>query len=174
MFAGRPLGNLIATLPHPLQESFRVSFYSCECNLQGEPMSLRLLGSLLLLTVFAAFRLPMASAGRQEGEPPSNEALWEYNVVRFDPSRCANEEVFTATLNTMGLKGWELVSYERLTPVFPNAEGNILMRPAATGAGRDVTPQLADSFQGTITMRVARPEIPYCRVLFKRPKPVKS
>jgi hypothetical protein len=133
-------------------------------------MSLRIFGSLLLLMLFAALRPPTTSAGRQEAEKPSSEGLWEYNVVRFDPSRCANEEVFTATLNTMGLKGWELVSYERLTPVFPNAEGNILMRPAATGAGRDVTPQLADSFQGTITMRMARAEIPYCRVLFKRPK----
>ena len=137
-------------------------------------MSLRILGSLLLLALFAAFRSPITSAGRQEAEAPFDGRNWEYNVVRFDPSRCGNEELFTSTLNAMGLKGWELVSYERLTPVFPNAEGNILMRPAATGAGRDVTPQLADSFQGTITMRLARPEIPYCRVLFKRPKPVKS
>jgi hypothetical protein len=136
-------------------------------------MSLRILGSLLLLTLFAAFKTPITTAGRQETETQSTDSLWEYNVVRFDPSRCANEEVFTATLNTMGLKGWELVSYERLTPVFPNAEGNILMRPAATGAGRDVTPQLADSFQGTITMRMAQSDRPYCRVLFKRPMPVK-
>ena len=138
-------------------------------------MSLRILGCLLLLTLFTAFKTPITSAGRQETETQASEGLWEYNVVRLDPSRCTNEEVFTATLNTMGLKGWELVSYERLTPVFPNAEGNILMRPAATGAGRDVTPQLADSFQGTITMRMAQSpaDRTYCRVLFKRPKPVK-
>ena len=136
-------------------------------------MSLRILGSLLFLTLFAALKTPLTSAGRQETETQSSEALWEYNVVRFDPSRCGSEEVFTATLNAMGLKGWELVSYERLTPVFPNAEGNILMRPAATGAGRDVTPQLADSFQGTITMRMAQSDRTYCRVLFKRPMPAK-
>ena len=138
-------------------------------------MSLRILGCLLLLTLFTAFKTPITSAGRQETETQSSESMWEYNVVRFDPSRCTNEEVFTATLNAMGLKGWEVVSYERLTPMFPNAEGNILMRPAATGAGRDVTPQLADSFQGTITMRMAQSpaDRTYCRVLFKRPKPVK-
>jgi len=137
-------------------------------------MSLRIVGSLLLLTLIAALRLPITSAGGQESEGHSNSAMWEYNVVRLDPGRCTSEEVLTSTLNAMGLKGWELVSYERLTPVFPNADGTILMRPAATGAGRDVSPQLADSFQGTIKMTMARPETAYCRILFKRPMSAKQ
>jgi len=137
-------------------------------------MSLRIVGSLLLLTLIAALRLPITSAGGQESEGHSNNAMWEYNVVRLDPGRCTSEEVLTSTLNAMGLKGWELVSYERLTPVFPNADGTILMRPAATGAGRDVSPQLADSFQGTIKMTMARPETAYCRILFKRPMSAKQ
>ena len=136
-------------------------------------MSLRIVSSLLLLTLFAALRLPITSARGQEPEGRSNNAMWEYNVVRLDPSRCTSEEVLTSTLNQMGLKGWELVNYERLTPVFPNADGTILMRPAATGAGRDVSPQLADSFQGNINMRMGQPERPVCRLLFKRPRQVK-
>jgi hypothetical protein len=132
------------------------------------------MGSLLLLTLIAALRLPITSAGGQEPEGRSNNAMWEYNVVRLDPGRCTSEEVLTSTLNAMGLKGWELVSYERLIPVFPNADGTILMRPAATGAGRDVSPQLADSFQGTIKMTMARPETAYCRILFKRPMSAKQ
>jgi hypothetical protein len=179
-YAGQPSHHIVATLPQPLQENFRVSFFGCECNLQGEPMSLRILGSLLLLTLFAALRLPITSAGSQDAETPHNGPKegpwngpkWEYNAVRLGPPNCTNEALLNSTLNAWGLKGWELVTYEPLTPPFTNADGNILMRPAATGAGREVSPQLADSFQGTINMKMAQSDRSYCRVLFKRLKPI--
>jgi hypothetical protein len=135
-------------------------------------MSLRILGSLLLLTVFTAFRMPVGSVSGQEPQtpPPYNGPKWEYNVVRLGPSNCTSEGSLNGILNELGLRGWELVSYEPLSPPFTNADGTILIRPAATGAGRDVQPQLADSFQGNINMRMGQPDRPLCRVLFKRPK----
>ena len=136
-------------------------------------MSLRILCSLLLLAVFAAFRLPLTVARGQETEEQWSGPKWEYNAVRLDPSHCTNEVLLNATLNGWGIRGWELVSYEPLTPSFTNADGTILIRPAATGAGRDVSPQLADSFQGNINMRMGQPERPVCRLLFKRPRQVK-
>ena len=44
------------------------------------------------------------------------------------------------SLNATGEQGWELVSYERLSNLFPkDAEGTLLIRPAATGPGREHT-----------------------------------
>jgi hypothetical protein len=68
-----------------------------------------------------------------------------------------------------GQQGWELVNYERLSLSFPrDAEGTLLIKPAATGPGKLNNPQTVDSFQGTMTMKMAQGQPPECRLLFKR------
>ena len=65
-----------------------------------------------------------------------------------------------------------MVSYERLSNLFPkDAEGTLLIRPAATGLGKEHTPQTADSFQGTMTLKMAQAQPGACRFLFKRIAP---
>jgi len=76
------------------------------------------------------------------------------------------------SLNAAGDEGWELVSYERLSNMFPkDAEGTLLIRPAASGPGREHSPQTADSFQGTMAMKMAPMQPGACRFLFKRLTP---
>lgn len=132
-------------------------------------MSLRILGCLLLIVVVLALRTPLTTATGQATQT-ATDAVWEYRVVTLDPYRCSSEEAMTATLNANGRQGWELVGYQAAPVQFPkDVEGNILMRPAATGAGKDVTPQVADSFQGTINLRMPQQVVAgACRLVFKR------
>jgi hypothetical protein len=132
-------------------------------------MPLRMLGCALLLMVFVAVRPSMTSQTEQDQEERATEPRWEYKVVRVDQYRCASEQALVAALNTIGQKGWELVRYERLLPFFPkDADGTLLIRPAATGVGKLNNPQTADSFQGTMTLKMGTVQQPECRVLFKR------
>jgi hypothetical protein len=134
-------------------------------------MSLRLLGSALLLVAFAAFRFPAASSAGQPALDPTTWSKWEYKVLRMEPNQCVADEFVTRSLNTAGEDGWDLVNYERLEFAFPkDAQGTLLIRPAATGPGKDSTPQTADSFQGNINMRMTPSQPGACRFLFKRPR----
>src|SRR2546421_7482059 len=82
---------------------------------------------------------------------------WEYKVSRFDSGLCSSESELAVNLNVLGQDGWELVSYERFPAPFPrDAEGTLLIKPAATGPGAQTQPQTADSFTGNITMRMAQ------------------
>lgn len=132
-------------------------------------MSLRVLGCLVLILIVIALRPPLSPAAGQ-GAQVASEPVWEYRVVPLDTYRCTSEEAMTATLNTNGRQGWELVGYEAAPLVFPkDVEGSILMRPAATGAGKNVTPQLADSFQGSINLKMPQQtQAGACRLVFKR------
>jgi len=129
-------------------------------------MSLRLLGCALLLVVLAAFKLP----GRSTGQEPSssNQAIkWEYRELKFEGYQCAADN--TGSLNKLGHEGWELVSYAPLSVAFPKeAEGTLLIKPAATGPGREHTPQTADSFAGTMTMKMSQSHVDGCQMIFKR------
>lgn len=131
-------------------------------------MSLRLLVGSLVLSAFALIRGFMPAPTEQAIDKPLAHPKWEYKALKLEASQCAYENQITATLNTAGEDGWELVGYERMV-AFPNeANGTLLIRPAATGSGRDHTPQTADSFQGTMTMKVAPAQPGMCRLVLKR------
>jgi hypothetical protein len=129
-------------------------------------MSLRLLGCALLLVVLAAFKLPVRSTGQEPVN--SNQAIkWEYRVLKFEGYQCVADNA--ASLNRAGHEGWELVSYAPISVAFPKeAEGTLLIRPAATGPGKEHTPQTADSFTGTMTMKMAQSHLEGCQMIFKR------
>ena len=132
-------------------------------------MSLRLLSCSLLLITLAVFRHPLVSQGAQPPRNPPIESSWEYKVVRLDANQCALESELAASLNWHGQQGWELVNYDRSPFSFPrDAEGALLLKPAATDHGALTTPQTADSFQGTITLKMAPAQAGACRLLFKR------
>jgi len=136
-------------------------------------MSLRLLAASLLLGSRALFRgfMPSSiSAQLPQGQPVGPK--WEYKALKLDATQCSVEGLVANSLNAAGDDGWELVSYERLSNLFPkDAEGTLLIRPAATGPGREHSPQTADSFQGTMTMKMAPMQPGACRFLFKRVAP---
>ncbi len=133
-------------------------------------MSLRLLAGSLLLGSFALIRGLMPFQSSQATERPTLGPKWEYKALKLDPRECSVEALVGNSLNAAGEEGWELVSYERLSNLFPkDAEGTLLIRPAASGPGREHTPQTADSFQGTMTMKMAPMQPGACRFLFKRP-----
>jgi len=113
----------------------------------------------------------MPASAAQPSEKPPARPKWEYKALRLESSQCVNENQIATALNTAGQDGWELVGYERLAG-FPNeANGTLLIRPAATGQGRDHSPQTADSFQGTMTMKMlpAQPGRPGCTVVVEVP-----
>ena len=131
-------------------------------------MSLRLLSFSLVLVALAVFTHPLVSQNSQGTQNAAYPPKWEYKVVRIDSGLCSAESELTTPLNVIGQEGWELVSYERYPALFPrDADGTLLIRPAATGHGAETTPQTADSFQGTITMRMAQTQPGSCRFLFK-------
>ncbi len=131
-------------------------------------MSLRILGCLLVLATVAITKFPRTQeTGQTEGT--TTEPRWEYQVLTLDFERCAAEGAVSASLNAHGKQGWELVSYEQAPAPFPTeAQGAILFRPAATGPGKEVSPQLADSFQGTIDFKMPQAQPGACRLVFKR------
>ncbi len=131
-------------------------------------MLLRLLVASLVLSSFALIRGLMPAPAAQPAEKPPARPKWEYKALRLESSQCLYENQIATALNTAGQDGWELVGYERLTG-FPNeANGTLLIRPAATGQGRDHSPQTADSFQGTMTMKMVPAQPGACRLLLKR------
>jgi hypothetical protein len=132
-------------------------------------MSLRLLSCSLLLVALAVFIRPVASQSGQGTQKPTAEPKWEYKVIRVDANECSSENELAISMNLIGQQGWELVSYERFSAPFPrDAEGTLLLQPAATGPGAAVAPQTADSFLGTITMKMAQTQGGSCRLMFKR------
>jgi hypothetical protein len=128
-------------------------------------MSSRLLGSSFLLLVLAAFTLPMIAPSQQPSRTAVVEPRWEYKVVRTENSCAVSEN----GLNTLGQQGWELVGFDRSAPAFPkDAEGTLLIVPAATGPNKDITPQTADSFQGKLSIQMAEAPAGTCFSVFKR------
>jgi hypothetical protein len=130
-------------------------------------MSRRVLAISLLLGSIALFRGLTPSTSAQG--PQLIGTKWEYKALKLEASQCSVEALVANSLNAAGEEGWELVSYERLSGAFPkDADGTLLIRPAATGPGREHTPQTADSFQGNITMKMVPTQPGACRFLFKR------
>ena len=135
-------------------------------------MSPRLLTCSLILSVFALLKGSTPIPPAQATEYQTNRSKWEYKVIKLDERQCSYENQIATSLNAAGEEGWELISYERLSILFPkDAEGTLLIRPAATGLGKEHTPQTADSFQGTMTLKMAQAQPGACRFLFKRMAP---
>ena len=135
-------------------------------------MSLRLLAGSLLLGSFALIRGLVPFQSSPATEKPTLAPKWEYKALKLDANQCSAEGWVGNSLNAAGEEGWELVSYERLSNLLPkDAEGTLLIRPAASGPGREHSPQTADSFQGTMTMKMAAMQPGACRFLFKRLAP---
>ena len=140
-------------------------------------MSSRILGCVLLLIVFVAFKFPASVTSQQPPENPNVALRWEYRVFNAEAANCASENYLSGALNRMGQDGWELVSYQRLPNPFPSeAEGEMLFKAVATGPGAAQQPQTADSFQGSINMKMAQVPPGGCQILLKRqlPPPRKS
>ena len=135
-------------------------------------MSLRLFAGSLLLVVVAVFTFSMI-ARTQQPAPRQQPAqaqiptiLWEYKVIRTEGNLCASE----SALNNVGQQGWELVAYDRVSSPYPkDAEGSLLIMPAATGPNKDINPPTADSFQGKISMKMSDVPPAACLMVFKRP-----
>ena len=131
-------------------------------------MSLRLLLGSLVLGSIALIRGLTPATATQATDKPSVRPRWEYKALRLEASQCAFENQIAAALNGAGEEGWELVGYDRLAGFPTDANGTLLIRPVATGPGRDQTPQTAVSFQGTLMMKVRPAQPGACRLLLKR------
>jgi hypothetical protein len=128
-------------------------------------MSLRLFAASLLLVVVAVFAFSMIAPSQQPAASPATGVRWEYKVIRTEGNLCASEPA----LNNVGAQGWELVAYDRLSASFPkDAEGSLLIVPAAIGPNKDINPPTADSFQGKITMKMSDVQPGACLMVFKR------
>lgn len=132
-------------------------------------MSSRILGYSLLFVLVAGFAFRRIAATQQSSENPPNLTKWEYKVAKLEANPCASDNEVTSLLNSLGQQGWALISYERVPPAFPrDAEGSLLIAPAATGPSKGVTPPTADSFQGSIAMKWTPSPSSGCRMLLKR------
>ena len=135
-------------------------------------MSSRLLGCVLLLIVFVAFKFPTSVPSQQPPQNPNPLIKWEYRVFNADHNNCSSENYLTGALDRLGQDGWELVSYQRTPTPFPSeSEGEMLIRPVATGPGAAQQPQTADSFQGAIKMKMTPVQPGGCQMILKRQPP---
>jgi hypothetical protein len=127
-------------------------------------MSLRLLAGALLLLAVASWKAPATSGAQTSTNPPA-APKWEYKVLKLDSIQCSNESVF----NKAGQEGWDLVNYSSMAVSFPkDAQGSLLIRPAATGPGAANNPPTADSFSGTMSIRMPQVRVDACLAVFKR------
>ncbi len=132
-------------------------------------MSLRTLGYSLLLFLIAAMAFSMKARTQQSPDQPQKRPRWEYQVISLDAGRCSSDGSVQTLLNSLGRQSWELVSYAFTPPAFPkDAEGTLLIAPAATGSSRDVNPPTADSFRGSINLKMDQSSPGGCRVIVKR------
>ena len=135
-------------------------------------MSLRLTLYLFLLALLVIFTASMTAPWQQSSSNSAYGFRWEYRALRLEEPACLSEGDVSKSLNALGREGWELVAYDRPVPPFPKeADGTLLITPAATGPNKDVVPQTADSFQGDIAMKMVEPQQHTlgCMLLFKRP-----
>lgn len=129
-------------------------------------MSSRLFAGSLLLVLVGIFAFSMMAPSQQPARAPAADLRWEYKVIHSEGNSCASEPA----LNSLGQQGWELIAFEKTPSSFPrDAQGALLIRPAATGPNKDVNPPTADSFQGTINMKMGELQPAPCVMFFKRP-----
>jgi hypothetical protein len=121
-----------------------------------------------LLTIVASVATLLPPAAGQSTQD-ATEPNWEYRVITLDPNRCASEEAMATTLNGNGRQGWELVGFQPGIPQYPGTvEGSVAMLQGAPNGRNDLYPQLADSLQGTISLKMPQPQPGACQLIFKR------
>ncbi len=130
---------------------------------------LRWLGCALLLGLFVTGKTPASSQSGEQKEEAVSGPRWEYEVIKLDAARCANEGALSGAMNDVGRKGWELVNYEHLMLFPKELQGSMLIVPAATGPGKKNNPETTDSFKGDLTIKAPPNQNGDCRLLFKRP-----
>ena len=114
---------------------------------------------LLALPVAAVVLILSLHARRSQQDTPPN-IRWEYQVIEHNASDCSAAEL-QPSLASSGQEGWELVSIARI----PSGQSEIVLQTASLGYGKEVVPNLADSWQGVITP--LGPEV--CQLVLKRP-----
>jgi len=132
-------------------------------------MRLRWFAAAGLLIGLAAWMMP-ATARAFFGQNVSYQGpRWEYRTMRLEGPQCSSD----GGLNRAGQEGWELVSFSPVSVVFapPDAQGSLLIKPAATGVGAQNNPPTADSFSGTMTIRMPQAHAESCLAVFKRLAP---
>ncbi len=131
-------------------------------------MSLRILGCLPLVIIVAVISTPLPATGQTT--QAATKPVWEYRVLELDPSHCASAEAMVRTMNANGRQGWELVGYQAGPPQVPGTiEGSISIRPTAPDPARpDLYPQLAGSFQGSVSLNMPQAQAGACQLVFKR------
>jgi len=132
-------------------------------------MRLRWFAAAGLVLGLAAWMMP-ATARAFFGQNVSYQGpRWEYRMMRLEGAQCSID----GGLNKAGQEGWELVSFSPVSVSFapPEAQGSLLIRPAATGVGAQNNPQTADSFTGTMTLRISEAHADACQAVFKRLAP---
>ena len=94
---------------------------------------------------------------------------WEYRTMQLEGAQCTSD----GSLNKAGQEGWELVGFSPVSVSFapPDAQGSLLIKPAATGVGAQNSPPTADSFTGTMTIRMSEAHAETCVAVFKRLAP---
>ena len=130
-------------------------------------MSLRLPGYLLMLALLVVLAVSMSAPSQQSSA--EYWPKWEYKVLRLESYTCVSENEVTRQSNILGQQGWEMVGFDHPTPPFPrDAEGTLLIAPAATGSSRGVNPPTADSFEGKLDLKMAQTQPTGCSMIFKR------
>ena len=114
---------------------------------------------LLMTLTLVALCIFLVQGGRTQDKARAH-FRWEYKVIEYSASGCSGDNLQT-TLNSSGDQGWELTS---MTPV-ANGESQIVLQTASLGYGKEVTPNLTDSWQGVVSPTSE----PGCRLVFRRP-----
>src|SRR5262245_60983653 len=121
----------------------------------------------LLLVAIAAL-CTLVSTGAQTTQA-ANEPVWEYPVLTLEPTHCLSGEAMTTVLNTNGRQGWELVGFQAGPPQFPSTvDGSVALRAGAPNGRNDLYPQLADTVQGSVSLKMPQVQPGACQLIFKR------
>jgi hypothetical protein len=121
----------------------------------------------LLLVSIAALCMPVST--RAQTTQATSEPVWEYRVLTLDPTHCVSAEAMTTVLNTNGRQGWELVGFQAEPPQFPSTvDGAVALRAGAPNGRNDLYPQLADTVQGSVSLKMPQIQPGACHLIFKR------
>jgi hypothetical protein len=140
-------------------------------------MSLRMVICSLLVIALVAFSFRVTAQQEPAAPGPNAAPRWEYRVLKGGVNQCSSEGWLAGALNTLGQEGWELVGIQQSPSSFPtDAQGQLLIAPAAVGPNSTTQPPTADSFAGTIAMKMNQVQPGGCLYVLKRqarnlPKP---
>lgn len=114
---------------------------------------------LLLALALATVSILLVQGARTQ-EKARAHFRWEYRVQEYGASECSGNSL-QSSLNSLGDQGWEMTG---MTPI-ANGESQIVLQTASLGYGKEVVPNLTDSWQGVISPTSE----PGCRMVFRRP-----